>query len=188
MQSAERLNLLSEILSTRIEPLKVLDRLTQLLPDDTALQSVRVQGAKVAIAGVTPNASVLMQLLGDEPGFREVRAPSPAMRINGSAKENFSIEFLLDPQFFGVAPMSAPTPVASVTGAAVPAAEASSTGTAAPTLAAASSGAAPSAAAANAAQPPAPPPASQTTTAVRPSFGGRQSAPASPATTPAPRN
>ncbi|SFD43078.1 PilN domain-containing protein [Paracidovorax konjaci] len=105
MQSAEKLTLLSELVATRIEPLKVLEKLTQLLPDDTALQSFRLQGSKVTIAGMTSNSSALMQLLGNEAGFKEVRAPSAATRMGNTGKEAFSIEFQLDPQVFG-APVS----------------------------------------------------------------------------------
>lgn len=102
MQSAEKLGMLSEVLGTRIEPLKVLDKLTQLLPDDTYLQSFRLQGAKVTIVGLTGNAAALMQVLGNESGFREVRAPSAATRMGNSTKEAFSIEFMLDPNVYGV--------------------------------------------------------------------------------------
>ncbi|WP_312130205.1 PilN domain-containing protein [Diaphorobacter nitroreducens] len=102
MQSIETIGALSEVLSGRIEPLKVLDRLTQVLPDDTAVQSFKLQGLKVTLVGVTANASALMQLLGDQPGLRDVKAPSAATRLGGATKENFVIEFMLDPQQFGV--------------------------------------------------------------------------------------
>ncbi len=115
MQSADKLTQLSELVSNRIEPLKVLDRLTQLLPDDTYLQSFRLQGAKVTIAGMTNNASALMQLLGNEAGFKEVRAPSAATRMGNTGKESFSIEFMLDPHVYG-APVTTPAaaPAASL--------------------------------------------------------------------------
>lgn len=121
MQSAEKLGMLSEVLATRIEPLRVLDKLTQLLPDDTYLQSFRMQGAKVTIVGMTGNAAALMQVLGNEPGLREVRAPSAATRMGNSPKETFAIEFTLDPQFFGVvgSAVAGKAAVAS-TGAATP--------------------------------------------------------------------
>lgn len=110
MQSVEKLGVLSEMLSGRIEPLRVLDKLTKVLPDDTALQSFKLQGVKVTIAGDTANASALLQLLGEQPGLRDVRAPSAAMRIPGAPKESFVIEFVLDPQQFGV--ISATVPAA----------------------------------------------------------------------------
>lgn len=124
MQSVEKLGVLSETLSGRIEPLRVLDKLTKVLPDDTALQSFKLQGGKVTIAGDTANASALLQLLGEQPGLRDVRAPSAAMRIPGAPKESFVIEFVLDPQQFGVigsTVSAAPPPVADASASAGPA-------------------------------------------------------------------
>ncbi len=121
MQSADKLTQLSELVSNRIEPLKVLDRLTQLLPDDTYLQGFRLQGAKVTISGLTNNASALMQLLGNEAGFKEVRAPAAATRMGNTGKESFAIEFMLDPQVYG-APVSAPIAAAAAAAASAPAA------------------------------------------------------------------
>ncbi|MBF0743797.1 fimbrial assembly protein, partial [Shigella flexneri] len=131
MQSADKLTQLSELVSNRIEPLKVLDRLTQLLPDDTYLQSFRLQGVKVTIAGLTNNSSALMQLLGNEAGFKEVRAPSAATRMGNTGKESFSIEFMLDPHVYG-APVSPPAPVAVASAPPAPAAGGPATAPAAP--------------------------------------------------------
>lgn len=117
MQSVEKLGALSELLAGRIEPLRVLDRLTKVLPDDTALQGFTLKGQKVTLNGLTANASALMQVLGEQPGVRDVRAPNPATRVGGpNSKENFVVEFTLDPQEFGVATAqpSAPQPVAPV--------------------------------------------------------------------------
>lgn len=103
LQSVEKLNNLHELLVGRIEPLRVLERLTQVMPDDSALQSFSLKGSKVTLAGLTGNASVLMQLLGEQPGIRDVRAPSAAIRVGGdTAKENFVIEFSLDAAEFGM--------------------------------------------------------------------------------------
>ena len=102
LQSAEHMNELAELLADRIEPLRVLEKLTQVLPDDTALQSFKLQGAKVTLGGLTSNTSSLLQLLGEQAGLREVRAPTAAMRMGASNKESFSIEFTLDPEVFGV--------------------------------------------------------------------------------------
>ncbi len=124
MQSVEKLGSLSEMLAGRIEPLRVLDKLTKVLPDDTALQSFRLQGVKVTIAGDTANASALLQLLGEQPGLRDVRAPSAAMRMPGASKESFAIEFVLDPQQFGVVGTAAPLVAPSVNQVPAPAAAA----------------------------------------------------------------
>lgn len=123
LQSVEKLNVLSELLTGRIEPMKVLDRLTKVLPDDTALQGFTLKGQKVTITGLTANASALMQILGEQPGVRDVRAPTPTTRVAGAnSKENFVIEFSLDPQEFGVA--VAPAPVVAASAAPLPSAPA----------------------------------------------------------------
>lgn len=104
LQTVEKLNALSGLLTGRIEPLRVLDRLTQVLPDDTALQSFTLKGNKVTLNGLTGNASAVMQVLGQQQGVRDVRAPSAATRTGGAnSKENFTVEFTLDPQEYGVA-------------------------------------------------------------------------------------
>ncbi|RYH36524.1 MAG: hypothetical protein EON54_19450 [Alcaligenaceae bacterium] len=91
--------------------------LTKVLPDDTAVQSFKLQGRKVTVAGITGNASALMQLLGEQPGLRDVKAPSPATRLGASTKESFVIEFTLDLREFGVV-----APAAAASAAVVPAA------------------------------------------------------------------
>ncbi|OGB45061.1 MAG: hypothetical protein A3F76_06340 [Burkholderiales bacterium RIFCSPLOWO2_12_FULL_65_40] len=106
--SVEQLGSLAEVLADRIEPLRILNQLTQALPDDTSVQSFKLQGAKLTIIGLTANASALMQLLGDQPGLRDVRAPSAATRIPGALKESYVIEFTLDPQFYGVVSVAEP--------------------------------------------------------------------------------
>lgn len=87
---------LSGILQDRVEPLRVIALLTEVLPDDTWLQSLQVQGTKVTILGLTPNAATLMQKLSNEALFKDVKAPSAAVRQPGSTKEAFTIEFTLD--------------------------------------------------------------------------------------------
>lgn len=114
MQSVEQLKGLSHELAGRIDPLRVVETLTQVLPDDTSVQFLKLQGAKVTISGVTANASSLMQLLGAQPGFRDVRAPSAATRAPGAQRESFVIEFTLDPASFSVVTIvSEPSPAAS---------------------------------------------------------------------------
>ncbi|MNV85927.1 hypothetical protein D3C71_1799140 [compost metagenome] len=41
-----------------------------------------------------------MQLLSAHPSFRDVRAPSAAMRPPGATKDTFNIELMLDPKAF----------------------------------------------------------------------------------------
>jgi len=142
LQSAEKLKTLSEELSARIDPLRVIETLTTALPDDTFLQVFKLQGNKVTLVGQTANASSLLQQLGSLPGLREVRAPSAANRAPGSSKDSFVIEFLVDPTSFAVvtvkptpASASAPMPAAAVSDAsAASSAPAASSGIASPPL------------------------------------------------------
>lgn len=101
LQSTEQLGGLRDLLADRLEPLPFLAALTDILPDDTAIQGIKLQGSKVAITGATADSSALMQLLGKQPGLRDVRAPSAATRVPGATREAFSIEFTVDPRLFG---------------------------------------------------------------------------------------
>jgi general secretion pathway protein L len=131
LQSAEKLKALSDEFSARIDPLRVIEMLTTVLPDDTFLNVFKLQGNKVTLVGQTANASSLLQLLGSQPGLRDVRAPSAANRAPGSSKDSYVIEFLVDPASFAVAtvkpaPPLAPLPAegASAAAASAPAASA----------------------------------------------------------------
>lgn len=110
LRMAEQLTQIGAVVKGRIEPLKVLDQLTQALPDDTALQTFNLQGEKVRITGLTPNTANLIQTLSEQPGFGQVRAPSAATRQMGTTKENFIVELILDPAVYGVATQPVPAP------------------------------------------------------------------------------
>ena len=98
VKTSERLAALREIVAANPDPIRVLDLLTQTLPDDTTLLGLQLQGHKVTMNGQTNNAAELMQLLSAHPGIKEVRAPSAATRPLGVNKDSFSLEFVLDAQ------------------------------------------------------------------------------------------
>ena len=106
-QAVDRIGQIKNVLAERPDGVLVLEALTKALPDDTYLGTLDVTGLKVRIVGLTANAAALMQSLGAQTGFRDVRAPVPAVRNPGSALENFSIEFQLDPATFSAAVGSA---------------------------------------------------------------------------------
>lgn len=116
--SQEQLTQLQTLLAGQADPLKVLDMLTQALPDDTSLLSLKLQGLKLTLSGQTGNAAALMQRLGSHPALREVKAPSAATRPPGATKDSFTIEALVDVQALQASPaaqsatssMPAPTP------------------------------------------------------------------------------
>ncbi|MGE8318189.1 MAG: PilN domain-containing protein [Comamonas sp.] len=116
-QSADQVAGLADMLAERVDSIKVLSMLTKVLPDDTALQSARIQGSKVTITGLGDNASTLMQKLSEQEGVKDVRAPSAATRAPGSNKESFTIELMLEPKVYGptlkeLEPPPPPTPAA----------------------------------------------------------------------------
>lgn len=81
--------------------LALLDTITRAMPDDTSLLSLQITAGsaahKVTLSGQTGNAAALMQQLGNQPGLRDVRAPTPAVKPLGAVKESFTIEFSIDP-------------------------------------------------------------------------------------------
>ena len=85
-------------LVSRIDIVQMLPKITQLLPDDTYLSNLKVQDSKFLLNGETPNTAALMQLLGGQPGIKDVKAPTAAVKPRGSEREIFSIEFTLESQ------------------------------------------------------------------------------------------
>jgi general secretion pathway protein L len=102
------LEALREAMGDHIESLAVMDALTQLIPDDTWLQRLQVQGAKVTVSGQAPNAAALMNTLSSHPGVRDVKAPAAATRSMAGGRENFTIEWTLAPEL--LRPSLAATP------------------------------------------------------------------------------
>lgn len=94
-RSAEQVNELTALISGRVEPLEIMGLLTTLLEDDVVLQRLQIEGRKVLLAGQANNAAALMQTLGAQPRFKDVRAPTAATRPLGATKESFQIELTL---------------------------------------------------------------------------------------------
>ncbi len=88
---------LNKLVDRPVPPLQTLTLITQALPDDTSLLSLQIQGLKVTMTGQTANAASLMKQLGSTAGLRDVKAPVPATKPMGAPREQFTIEFLLDP-------------------------------------------------------------------------------------------
>lgn len=97
--------------------LQILDMITRALPDDTSLQSFQLAAPegpgkppKVLLVGQTGNAAALMQQLGAQPGLKDVKAPSAAVKPLGAIKESFSIELLVDLAQASGLPSALPSP------------------------------------------------------------------------------
>ena len=95
-QSSEKLKNLEIAVGESAAPLKVLALLTDALQDDTFVQTIQIDGAKVSVAGLTDNAAALMSRLAATPGVLALRAPQAATRQAGASKETFGIEFQLE--------------------------------------------------------------------------------------------
>lgn len=136
---SEKIAAIKTVTADAIDAPRLLSQLTQLLPDDTYLVSLSVQGRKVSLYGQTPNAAALMQLLSNQKGFLEVKAPIAAIRPSGGSKDTFTIDFQLAPGLLSAvqsaASVEAPAVANAASGApATPAATAlSATATATPT-------------------------------------------------------
>lgn len=100
----QQAQMLQTQLKGSLNPELALMRVAQLLPDNTYLTSLNIQGDKVVINGLTPNTATLMQQLGTQAGVQAVRAPVAATKQRGADRETFSIEFKLDPTSLGAAP------------------------------------------------------------------------------------
>mgnify|MGYP000868858789 CR=1 FL=1 len=98
-RSAEQVSALSDVVATTVDPIAVLDFLTKVVPEDTSLLSVRIQGKTATLNGQTSNAATLMKVLGSQPGVREVKSPNAATRAPGATREVFTIDVTLgDPE------------------------------------------------------------------------------------------
>lgn len=107
LQQVEKLDFLNTLIHSGVDPLWVMERITNVLPDDTSLLALQVNGGKVSMSGQTGNAATLMKIIGSQDGMRDVKAPTPAARPLGAAKDNFAIEFSMDVRPSIAAPMVA---------------------------------------------------------------------------------
>ena len=98
VRTQAELQALRELLGERVDALAVVEQVTQLIPDDTWLQRLQVQGAKVTITGLTPNTAALMNSLSGHIGVRDVKSPAAATRTRDGGRENFTIVLTLSPE------------------------------------------------------------------------------------------
>ena len=97
LRVTEQVANLDKLVDKPVPPLEALTLISQALPDDTSLLSLQMQGLKVSMTGQTANAASLMKQLGSTAGLRDVKAPVPATKPLGAPREQFTIEFMLDP-------------------------------------------------------------------------------------------
>lgn len=101
----EQIALLRKASEQRQDVVALLDQVTRQLPDDVVLNRLEMSGATVKITGQADNAAQLLQTLGTNPAFREVRAPAGITRAPAGSREGFTIEFRVSSE--GRQPVSA---------------------------------------------------------------------------------
>jgi len=89
---SEQLRLLGKAAGGKQDVVALIDQITRQLPDDVAVTRLEITGTAVKIIGQADNASQLLQNLGANPAFRDVRAPSGIGRGPAGGKEGFTIE------------------------------------------------------------------------------------------------
>ncbi len=72
---------------------RLLQRLTELVPDDSWVSYLDVRKGKVQLRGESPQAAALVERLARQPGFRNVAFRSPVVQIPNSTRERFHIVF-----------------------------------------------------------------------------------------------
>lgn len=88
---------ISQYLRDYVEIPVLLDRLTRLLPDDAYLSRLEISGKQVRLAGFSTNAAGLIEMLGSQPGFSDVRTPTAISR-SADGRESFSADFSVQPR------------------------------------------------------------------------------------------
>lgn len=73
----------------------VLADLTRLLPDDSYLFELRLQGGRLRVRGYAPAASPLLELFESHPRLGGARFESPVTRVPGIDKERFDLSAAL---------------------------------------------------------------------------------------------
>lgn len=92
----DQVRLLSKAADQRHDVVALIDQITRQLPDDATLTRLEINAAVVRIIGQADNAAQLLQTLGKDPSFRDVRAPSGITKAPAGSKEGFTIEFRID--------------------------------------------------------------------------------------------
>ena len=89
----EQIAILGKASEQRQDMVALIDQITHHLPDDAILNRLDVAAGVVRISGQADNAAQLLQTLGANPAFRDVRAPAGITRAPAGSKEGFTIEF-----------------------------------------------------------------------------------------------
>jgi len=90
--ASETIGAANQVVTLYPNPHAELARLTHLLGDDTSISSFAMAGPDIRLRGKAGNAAQVMQLLTDEPGYRDVVAPQAISRV-ADGQEQFYLNF-----------------------------------------------------------------------------------------------
>jgi general secretion pathway protein L len=76
----------------------LLRELTDRIPDDTWVQSLEYQNQEVQLRGESGQATALIGLLEEAPGFEGVSFRSPVTQVARTGKERFNLAFTFSPE------------------------------------------------------------------------------------------
>ena len=91
-QGLDRADYLRRISESNPDAIRILDRLSDTVPDDGWLERLDVRAERILVSGRVDNAAALQQALEDLPLFSSVRATSAIAREPQTGKERFSFE------------------------------------------------------------------------------------------------
>jgi len=77
----------------------VLEALSALLPDDTYVTEIRIDGEKLQIVGITSDAPSLIRLIEQSPHFAHATFFAPTTRAPGETREQYHVEARINPIF-----------------------------------------------------------------------------------------
>jgi len=77
----------------------MLEALSKVLPDDTYVTELRIDGERLQIVGMTSDAASLIRLIEQSPHFAHATFFAPTTRTPGTTKEQFHIESHINPIF-----------------------------------------------------------------------------------------
>lgn len=94
VHASQRIAAMHGVLATNPDLARILDALTEALPDSAYLTRLEANGSMIRIGGVASNAAELVGALGQQRGIEGVRMPGAITRSH-DGRETFVIEFNL---------------------------------------------------------------------------------------------